>query len=97
MGASRHNIWTWFSHGVRAAIVLESRAGDTADLKTRGIEELIAAAVPSLVTGTAPQIQLSGGSSDTRSNRTMNSEGNYDPKGAGDNGPKERTWIDVTS
>jgi hypothetical protein len=30
---------------VRAAMVLESRAGDTAYLKTRGIEELIEAAV----------------------------------------------------
>jgi hypothetical protein len=45
IGASRNNIWTWFSHGVRAAIVLESRAGDTAYLKARGIEELIKAAV----------------------------------------------------
>jgi hypothetical protein len=45
IGASRNNIGTWFSHRVRAAIVLESRAGDTAYRKTRGIEEPIEAAV----------------------------------------------------
>jgi hypothetical protein len=33
------------SRGVRAAIVLESRAGDKAYLTSRGIEELIEAAV----------------------------------------------------
>jgi hypothetical protein len=33
------------SRGVRPAIVLESRAGDKAYLKSRGIEELIEAAV----------------------------------------------------
>jgi hypothetical protein len=33
------------SRGVRAAIVLESRAGDKAYLNSRGIEELIEAAV----------------------------------------------------
>jgi hypothetical protein len=33
------------SLGVRPAIVLESRAGDKAYLKTRGIEELVKAAL----------------------------------------------------
>jgi hypothetical protein len=68
------------SRGVRPAIVLESRAGDKAYLRSRGIEELIEAAVRQLVTSTPPQIQLRGGSCDTRTNATMNSEGNYDPR-----------------
>jgi hypothetical protein len=40
------------SRGVRPAIMLESRAGDKADLKSRVIEELIETAVRSLVTST---------------------------------------------
>jgi hypothetical protein len=48
IGASRNNIWTWFSHEV-PAIVLESRAADTAYLKTRGIEELVASAFPNSI------------------------------------------------
>jgi hypothetical protein len=69
--------------------VLESRAANTAYLKTTGIEELVASAFP--------QIPLRGGSSDTRTNATMNSEGNYDPREQVITGPKERTWIDVSS
>jgi len=80
IGASRNNIMDLVSRGVRPAIVLESRAGDKAYLRSRGIEELIEAAVRQLVTSTPPQIQLRGGCCDTRTNATMNSEGNYDPR-----------------